>query len=130
MYKFKDGGIIFDNEEELVNLCTGLAVKAARAVVDKYIDSSIKNLKENFDDVKKSLENMEHKLNKEEEKKEEPIEDVEEEDVIHIGSNVGNLETASHLVAELYLLNHRLMVKNIKLKAILEENGLKIEEGE
>ena len=128
MYKFKDGGIIFDNEEELVNLCTGIAVKAARTVVDRYADS-IKNLKENFDDVKKSLENMEHKLNEEEENKEE-TEDTEEEDVIHIGSNVGNLETASHLVAELYLLNHRLMVKNIKLKAILKENGLKIEEGE
>lgn len=128
MYKFKDGGIIFDNEEELVNLCSGLAVKAAHAVVDKYIDSSIKDLQENFDDVKKSLENMEHRIeekNELEKKKEE-----KEINTIHIDSSVKNTETEVRLIAELFMQIYRLMVKNLKLKAILEENGLEIEEGE
>ena len=123
MYKFKDGGIIFDNEEELVNLCTGIAVKAARTVVDRYADS-IKNLKENFDDVKKSLKDMESKI---EEKNE-----LEEEEVntVHIDSSVKNTETEVRITVELLMLIYGLMVKNSKLKAILEENGLEVEEGE
>lgn len=130
MYKFKDGGIIFDNEEELVNLCTGLAVKAARAVVDKYIDSSIKDLKENFDDVKKSLEDMERRI--EERNESEEIEEEEEVNTVHIDSSIDikNDEMTARLIAELLMRDYRLMVKNLKLKAILEENGLEIEEGE
>ena len=127
MYKFKDGGIIFDNEEELVNLCTGIAVKAARTVVDRYADS-IKNLKENFDDVKKSLKDMERKI----EERNEPEEKEEEEEVntIHIDSSVKNTETEVRITVELLMLIYGLMVKNSKLKAILEENGLEVEEGE
>lgn len=123
MYKFKDGGIIFDNEEELVNLCTGIAVKAARTVVDRYADS-IKNLKENFDDVKKSLKDMESKI----EEKNEPEE--EEVNTVHIDSSVKNTETEVRITVELLMLIYGLMVKNSKLKAILEENGLEVEEGE
>lgn len=127
MYKFKDGGIIFDNEEELVNLCTGIAVKAARTVVDRYADS-IKNLKENFDDVKKTLKDMERRI--EERNESEEKEEEEEVNTIHIDSSVKNTETEVRITVELLMLIYGLMVKNSKLKAILEENGLEVEEGE